>query len=100
MSERPTAQLGFAAIRSLRGELAALIRSHDLGRQYDAGQPASLKAAVLAILELPPAARDQIGRHARALFARRFDGRRIYPEMAAFVESFAVSGVAAERAWR
>lgn len=84
---------GLPLVSSLGGELADLIRTHDLGRQYDAGVAASLKSAILSILDAPTA-REQMGRNARALLNRRFDARRIYPEMAAFVESFALQAAA------
>jgi glycosyltransferase involved in cell wall biosynthesis len=81
---------GLPQISSLQGELAELLRTHGVGRQYDAGSASSLAGAIVAIVD-EPAVRERMSEAARQLFAQRFDARAIYAEMAAFVESVAKS---------
>jgi glycosyltransferase involved in cell wall biosynthesis len=81
---------GLPQISSLQGELAELLRTHGVGRQYDAGSASSLAGAIVAIVD-EPTVRERMSEAARQLFARRFDARAIYGEMASFVESIATS---------
>jgi glycosyltransferase involved in cell wall biosynthesis len=81
---------GVPQISSLQGELADLLRTHGVGRQYDAGSASSLAGAIVAIVD-EPAVRERMSEAARQLFTRRFDARAIYTDMAAFVESVATS---------
>jgi glycosyltransferase involved in cell wall biosynthesis len=81
---------GLPQISSLQGELADLLRTQGVGRQYDAGSASSLAGAIVAIVD-EPAVRERMSEAARQLFTRRFDARAIYAEMASFVESVAKS---------
>jgi glycosyltransferase involved in cell wall biosynthesis len=85
---------GLPQISSLQGELADLLRVQGVGRQYDAGSATSLAGAIVAIVD-EPTIRERMSEAARQLFARRFDARAIYSEMAAFVESVTTSSAPA-----
>ncbi len=88
---------GLPQVSSLKGELANLLNAEGVGRAYEAGDPASLRSAVMSLVD-GQKVRQQMGQRARLLFHQRFDAARIYPELVRFIEERAT--VAARRSAR
>lgn len=79
---------GLPQISSLTGELEALLASHDIGLQYQAGDAGSLRSQVLRLADFPTE-RNAMAARASALFQREFAAMRIYPRLAAHFEQVA-----------
>jgi len=81
---------GLPIISSLEGELREFIKIHDVGIHYCAGDTASLADAV-GQLTADPNRRNGASRHARLLFASRFDARIITGQLVKYLEALASS---------
>ena len=78
---------GLPIINSLKGELEELIKSQNIGIQYEAGNDDSLKNAILELYN-NPRRRKQMGDNARRLVEERFDKNKRYPEIEKFLKKF------------
>jgi glycosyltransferase involved in cell wall biosynthesis len=79
---------GLPILSSLRGELEALIRTEQIGLQYEAHDVADL-VQKLRWLASNPDARRSMGARARALFEQRFSVEVVYPELIGHLEAVA-----------
>ena len=79
---------GLALINSLKGELADLVREENIGLQYEAGNPHSLKDAVLELHHNPSKCRA-MGENARRLVEEKYDRNKEYPKYEQFLRDVA-----------
>lgn len=77
---------GLPLVSSLEGETERLIRDHDIGISYRAGDGSALAAAVRRLADDPECRRRQSA-NARRLFSARFDAAVLDREYVALVES-------------
>jgi glycosyltransferase involved in cell wall biosynthesis len=71
---------GLPIVNSLPGELREIVDRERLGANYDAGSPASLAAAVAALLR-DPALRTGCAWRARSLYESQYNSSMIYTRM-------------------
>lgn len=76
---------GLPLLSSLPGELVQLIKEHDIGRNYEAGNPKSLMEGILWFYDHPEETR-QMGERSLALFSTRFRSDIIYKEFSEHLE--------------
>jgi glycosyltransferase involved in cell wall biosynthesis len=79
------AMYGLCILNGLAGKTQELLKTHDAGVFYHVDSVASLMAAI-ELLKRDPDEVAKRGRHARQMAEARFDGQRVYGEMAAWVE--------------
>ena len=72
-------------INSVGGEFKNLLESENIGRQYIAGNPDSLKEAILYLYNQPKKCKI-MGENARKLVEREFDRNKIYPRFEKFLK--------------
>jgi glycosyltransferase involved in cell wall biosynthesis len=82
---------GLPVVSSLKGECAALIEHYNVGLNYRAGDPDSLREAISWLLN-NPAALAEMSHNARQLFEDRYSASRIYSDLAAYLERIAIGG--------
>jgi len=77
---------GLPIVSSLGAEAAELIARRELGRSFEAGNPAEL-ASVLRELAANPSAAALYAANARAVFASEFAAERLYARLAEHIEA-------------
>lgn len=76
---------GLPLLSSLPGELAQLIDGHDIGRNYEAGNPRSLAEEICWFYDHPEETR-QMGKRAFDLFSKQFKSDIVYKEFSEYLE--------------
>lgn len=72
-------------VNSVQGELEELLKSEEVGIQYEAGNADSLKDAILELYNNSER-RKQMGKNARRLVEERFDKNKEYPKIEEFLK--------------
>lgn len=82
--------MGIPIVSSLRGELAYLMKQHDIGRLFKSGDFASFEKAVNFILNNPARA-EKMREHTLELFHKNFSAKEIYQAFAQQLEELVQS---------
>lgn len=75
---------GLPIINSIQGELEELLKSENIGIQYEAGNAVSLRNAILELYD-NPGRRKEMGKNARRMVEERFDKNKEYPKIEEFL---------------
>jgi glycosyltransferase involved in cell wall biosynthesis len=81
---------GLPILSSLRGELEELLRDHQIGRQYRAGDALSLVEELRWFVSHPEE-RAEMGRQSRMLLEDRFSAETVYADLVQYLEHVARS---------
>jgi glycosyltransferase involved in cell wall biosynthesis len=81
---------GLPILSSLRGELEELLRDHQIGRQYHAGDALSLVEELRWFVSHPEE-RAEMGRQSRMLLEDRFSAETVYADLVQYLEHVARS---------
>jgi glycosyltransferase involved in cell wall biosynthesis len=79
---------GLPIANSLRGELDEMIRTHDIGASYVAGDDRECAAAIAALVA-DPGALEAMRQRSRALFERDYSADRIYDRFSRYLADIA-----------